>query len=119
MQGIIEENLQSRREAAVQAEEIIDNQVEHFLAWLRTQDAVPVIRAIREKAEIESEYLLEKARKQLEQGLPVEAVLNDLARTLTNKLLHEPSRQLRQSGFDTDNNLIEAARSLFNIKDLP
>jgi glutamyl-tRNA reductase len=119
LQGIIEENLQSRREAAVQAEEIIDNQVEHFIAWLRTQDAVPVIRAIREKAELESEQLLEKAKKQLEQGLPVEAVLNDLARTLTNKLLHEPSRQLRQSGFDTDNNLIEAARSLFNIKDLP
>tara|TARA_R110001606_G_scaffold346892_4_gene496026 strand:+ start:54110 stop:55369 length:1260 start_codon:yes stop_codon:yes gene_type:complete len=119
LHGIIEENLQSRREAAVQAEEIIDNQVEHFLAWLRTQDAVPVIRAIREKAELESEHLLEKAKKQLEQGLPVEAILNDLARTLTNKLLHEPSRQLRQSGFDTDNNLIEAARSLFNIKDLP
>ncbi|MFT7413500.1 MAG: glutamyl-tRNA reductase [Methylophagaceae bacterium] len=119
LQGIIEENLQSRREAAVQAEEIIDNQVEHFIAWLRTQDAVPVIRAIREKAELESEHLLEKAQKQLEQGLPAEAILNDLARTLTKKLLHEPSRQLRQSGFDTDNNLIEAARSLFNIKDLP
>ncbi len=119
LHGIIEENLQSRREAAVQAEEIIENQVEHFIAWLRTQDAVPVIRAIREKAELESEYLLEKAKKQLEQGLPVEDILNDLARSLTNKLLHEPSRQLRQSGFDTDNNLIEAARSLFNIKDLP
>lgn len=114
---IIEESLQSRREAAVQAEEIIDNQVEHFIAWLRTQDAVPVIRAIREKAESESDYLLEKAKKQLEHGLPVEAVLDDLARTLTKKLLHEPSRQLRQSGFNTDNNLIEAARSLFNIKD--
>ena len=117
LQEIIEESLQSRREAAEQAEEIIDNQVEHFRAWLRTQDAVPVIRAIRERAESESDYLLEKAKKQLEHGLPVEAVLDDLARTLTKKLLHEPSRQLRQSGFDTDNNLIEAARSLFNIKD--
>lgn len=117
LQEIIEESLQSRREAAEQAEEIIDNQVEHFIAWLRTQDAVPVIRAIRERAESESDYLLEKAKKQLEHGLPVEAVLDDLARTLTKKLLHEPSRQLRQSGFDTDNNLIEAARSLFNIKD--
>lgn len=114
---IIEESLHSRREAAVQAEEIIDNQVDHFIAWLRTQDAVPVIRAIREKAESESNHLLEKAKKQLEHGLPVETVLEDLARTLTKKLLHEPSRQLRQSGFDTDNNLIEAARSLFNIKD--
>ena len=117
LHDIIEENLQSRRDAAVQAEDIIDNQVEHFAAWLRTQDAVPVIRAIRDRAENESKHLLEKAQKQLEQGLPVEDVLQELARTLTNKLLHEPSRQLRHSGFNTDNNLIEAARSLFNIKD--
>lgn len=114
---IIDENLQSRRDAAQQAEEIIDSQVDHFNGWLRTQDAVPVIRAIRDKAELESELLLEKAKKQLEQGIPAEQVVNELARTLTKKLLHEPSRQLRQSGFNIDNNLIEVARSLFNIKD--
>lgn len=113
---IIDENLQSRREAAQQAEEIIDTQVEHFMAWIRTQDAVPVITAIRERAESESEQLLNKAKKQLAQGLPAERVVSELARTLTKKLLHEPSRQLRQSGLDTDNNLIEAARSLFNLE---
>lgn len=117
LHDIIEENLQSRRDAALQAEEIIDNQVDSFISWLRTQDAVPVIRAIRDRAETESGHLLEKAKKQLEQGIDAEHVLNELARTLTNKLLHEPSRQLRQSGNDTDNNLIEAAQSLFNIKD--
>lgn len=114
---IIQENLQSRREAALQAEEIIEAQVENFIAWLRTQDAVPVIRAIRDIAEAESNHLLKKSLKQLEQGQDAEKVLSELARTLTNKLLHEPSRQLRQSGSNTDNNLIEAARSLFNIKD--
>lgn len=117
LHDIIEENLQSRREAAQQAEEIIDTQAEHFMAWIRTQDAVPVITAIRDRAESESEHLLNKAKKQLEQGLPAEQVVSELARTLTKKLLHEPSRQLRQSGLDTDNNLIEAARSLFNIQD--
>ncbi|MDC9724597.1 MAG: glutamyl-tRNA reductase [Gammaproteobacteria bacterium] len=117
LHDIIEENLQSRRDAALQAEEIIDSQVEHFIGWLRTQDAAPVIKAIRERAEAESNHLLEKSLKQLEQGVSADQVLNDLARTLTKKLLHEPSRQLRQSGFNTDNNLIKAARSLFNIKD--
>jgi glutamyl-tRNA reductase len=117
LQGIIEENLQSRRDAAEQAEEIIDSQVDHFNAWLRSQDAVPVIRSLRANAEQESQQLVEKALKQLEQGTNAEQVVIDLARTLTNKLLHEPSRQLRQSGFDTDNNLLDAARRLFNIKD--
>lgn len=117
LHDIIEENLQSRRDAAQQAEEIIDTQVEHFMSWLRTQDAVPTIRAIRESAELDSQQLLQKAKKQLEQGMSPEQALEELARTLTNKLLHEPSRQLRQSGSDIDNNLIEAARSLFNLKD--
>jgi glutamyl-tRNA reductase len=117
LHGIIEENLQSRRDAAEQAEEIIDSQVDHFNAWLRSQDAVPVIRSLRANAEQESQQLVEKALKQLEQGTDAEQVVTDLARTLTNKLLHEPSRQLRQSGFDNDNNLLDAARRLFNIKD--
>lgn len=117
LHGIIEENIQSRRDAAQQAEEIIDTQVDHFTAWLRSQDAVPVIRSLRANAEQESQQLVEKALKQLEQGTAADQVITDLARTLTNKLLHEPSRQLRQSGFDIDNNLLDAARRLFNIKD--
>ncbi|MCC5795700.1 MAG: glutamyl-tRNA reductase [Methylophaga sp.] len=117
LHDIIEENLQSRRDAAKQAEEIIDNQVDHFLAWVRTQDAVPVIRAIRETAQQQSIELLSKAQKQLEQGLAPEQVLSELSRSLTNKLLHEPSRQLRQSGFEDNPELIAAARRLFNIKD--
>lgn len=117
LHDIIEENLQSRRDAAEQAEEIIDSQVDHFIAWLRSQDAVPVIRSIRELAEKESELLLTKAKKQLDQGVDPNQVVTELARSLTNKLIHEPSRQLRQSGLNTENNLIEAARNLFNIKD--
>lgn len=117
LKDIIEENLQSRRDAALQAEEIIDTQVDHFLAWLRTQDAVPIIRAIRDNAEEVSKHSLEKAMKLLEQGIPPEQAMAELARSLTNRLLHEPSRQLRQSGFDEDGQLLESARRLFNIKD--
>lgn len=117
LRDIIEENLQSRRDAALQAEEIIDTQVDHFLAWVRTQDAVPVIRAIRDSAEEISKLSLEKALKQLELGMTPEQAMAELARSLTNRLLHEPSRQLRQSGFDEDGQLLESARRLFNIKD--
>jgi glutamyl-tRNA reductase len=114
---IIEENLQSRRDAAQQAEEIIDTQVEHFIGWLRSQDAVPIIQSIRANAENESKQLLQKSLKQLEQGVAPEQVMSDFARSFTNKLLHEPSRQLRQSGLDVDSNLVDATRRLFNIKD--
>ena len=117
LREIIDENLRSRQDAALQAEEIIDDQVNYFVAWLRSQDAVPLIKQIRGNVEKESKHLLKKAKKQLEQGLPAEQVANDLVRSLTNKFLHEPSIQLRQAGFANDSHLIEAARTLFNIKD--
>ena len=119
LHDIIEENLQSRRDAAKQAEEIIDTQADHFAGWMRSQDAVPVIRAIRDQGQMLSAQAVEKALRQLEQGTEAEMVLTELARTLTNKLLHEPSRQLRQSAFESDeaNPMIAAARRLFNLKD--
>ncbi|AFI83348.1 glutamyl-tRNA reductase [Methylophaga nitratireducenticrescens] len=119
LHDIIEENLQSRRDAAKQAEEIIDTQADHFAGWMRSQDAVPVIRAIRDQGQMFSTQAVDKALRQLEQGMNAEMVMTELARTLTNKLLHEPSRQLRQSAFESDENnpMIDAARRLFNIKD--
>lgn len=119
LHDIIEENLQSRRDAAKQAEEIIDTQADHFAGWMRSQDAVPVIRAIRDQGQLLSMQAVDKALRQLEQGMNAEMVMTELARTLTNKLLHEPSRQLRLSAFESDENnpMIDAARRLFNIKD--
>jgi len=117
LQGIIDENLQSRRDAALQAEEIIDSQVAHFIGWLRAQDAVPTISAIRKDIEQISAELLIKAKKQLAHGIAADQVLTELTHALTNKLLHEPSQQLRNSSFNGENNLIEAARTLFDIKD--
>ncbi|NQY51840.1 MAG: glutamyl-tRNA reductase [Piscirickettsiaceae bacterium] len=114
---IVEKNLQSRRNAAQQAGIIIDNQVENFVGWLKSQDAVPVICSIRANAKLESEQLLIKALKQLDNGALPEQVMRNFARSLTNRLLHEPSRQLNQSGLDIDNNLIDVTRRLFNIKD--
>ncbi|MCW8906423.1 MAG: glutamyl-tRNA reductase, partial [Sedimenticola sp.] len=40
-----------------------------------------------------------------------------LAHTLTNKLLHTPSTQIRQAGFEGQSDLLEAANTLFQISD--
>ena len=113
LQEIIQENLESRQQAAEKADEIIDVQVENFLNWQHTLDAVDVIRDMRENAETLSQEVLEKALKQLSQGKSPEDTLNFLARTLTNKLLHEPSIQLRHAGQNNQHELIEFTRTLF------
>ncbi len=113
LQEIIQENIESRQEAAEQAREIIENQVEDFLKWERALDSVEVIRDIRESAESISAEVLEKAAAQLAQGKAPEAVMAFLTRTLTNKLLHQPSTTIRQCGESGRHDLLNFARQLF------
>nr|WP_305906353.1 glutamyl-tRNA reductase [Methylomarinum sp. Ch1-1]MDP4519032.1 glutamyl-tRNA reductase [Methylomarinum sp. Ch1-1] len=115
LQNTINENMDSRRRAAEQAEEIIDTEVEHFLAWMRAQGAQTTIRDYRSQAELARDEVLQKALNQLRNGADAEQVLNRLAHTLTNKLIHTPSTQLREAGANERPDLIAAARELFKL----
>lgn len=115
LEEVIQENLRSRQDAAEQAKEIIDFQTEEFVAWMRSLDAVDVIQSYRRQAEEIRNEILEKARAQVAKGKPVDDALNFLAHTLTNKLLHTPSSQLRQAGANGQQELLEAANTLFKL----
>jgi glutamyl-tRNA reductase len=119
LRGIVEENLKSRQEAARQAEEIIDTEVEHFLGWLRSLGATQTIRDFRQQAEGIRDEVLANAMRALRSGKSPEEALDLLANTLTNKLLHLPSSQIRQAGMDERHDLIAAARELFQLKPSP
>jgi len=115
LKDVIEENMKSRRQAAQQAEEIIDTQVIHFMDWLGSLDAVSTIRDLRAHAESITQDALKIAQKKLRQGADPDKVLNEFARTMTNKLIHHPSTQLRNAGEMGRDDLLYAARELFNL----
>lgn len=119
LQGVVEEGMRSRREAAEQAQEIIDFHTEEFLGWLRSLDAMTLIQDYRERAEQVRDQVLTKALQQLEVGKPAEEVIAYLAHTLTNKLLHGPSARLRQAGRDGQDELLDAANQLFQLTERP
>ncbi len=114
---VIEEGRQSREEAAEQAEDIIENQVEHYMGWLRSLEAVDTIRSYREQAEHLRDEALHNARRQLAAGHDPEMVINELARVLTQKLLHQPTVQMNRAAFEGREELLESVRELFNLKD--
>ena len=113
---VIEEGQKSREEAAKQAEEIIDNEIEHFMGWLRSLEAVDVICAYRQQAESLRDNTLEQAKKQLAAGKGTDEVLNELARSLTNKLAHSPTVNMNRAAFDGREDILDAARDLFDLK---
>ena len=112
---VIQSNLRSRQEAAEQAKDIIVFQVDEFLGWMRSLDAVGLIQDYRKQANGIRDEVLGKAQRMLEGGKPPEEVLNFLAQTLTNKLLHTPSAQLREAGSAGHHDLLEAANTLFRL----
>jgi len=115
LQEVIEENRKSRQEAAYQAEEIISTQVDHFMGWLRSLDAVDSIRAYREKSNQMREDALANARRQLLAGKDPQFVIEELARTLTNKLVHEPSVQMKHAAYHGDQDLLKSACRLLGV----
>ncbi len=112
---VIQSNLRSRQDAAEQAREIITFQADEFIAWMRSLDAVGLIQDYRRQAGEIRDEVLGKAQRMLEAGKPPEDALSFLAQTLTNKLLHAPSTQLREACSNGQHELLEAANALFQL----
>jgi len=115
LQNTIDQNMNSRRQAAEQAEEIIDTQVDYFLVWLRAQSAQSTIQDYRNQAQQARDEALQKALSLLKSGVPAEQALNRLAHSLTNKLIHTPSTQIKAAAENERHDLIAAAREIFKL----
>jgi glutamyl-tRNA reductase len=112
---VVKEGLDNRQEAAVEAESIIAARVDNFMHGLKTRDAVPTIRALRDQAERLRRNEVEKAQKLLSRGEDPAAVLENLSSALTNKLLHGPSHALNNS-LGNDREQLEALlRQLYQL----
>jgi len=116
LKDVVHENLQSRLLAAREAENIIDIQVTHFMRWLKSLEAVPKIRALRETAYALREQELERARRRLARGEDPQVVMARLAHALTNKLMHAPTTALRQAEHE-DDTALEALGRLLNLRE--
>ncbi len=94
LQGIVEENMASRRAAADEAEVIAKDQAIEFMAWTKSLTSVDYIKQYRVQSMSAKEELLEKAMAKLAQGGDADKVLVELANKLTNKLIHSPTRAM-------------------------
>ncbi len=97
LQQLIDENKQQRAVAADGARLVIDEEVARFLTESRAHDAGPAIRALRRQAEEIRAQTVEQARRLLAAGKSADEVIEYLANTLTNRLLHAPTQALRQA----------------------
>ncbi|HEX7802973.1 MAG TPA: glutamyl-tRNA reductase [Pseudoxanthomonas sp.] len=113
LERAVEDNRRSRREAAEAAEAIIELQVARYIENLHASSRQEPLKRLRAHGDAAREDVLAKARQQLANGRDAEEVLDFLAHTLTNRLLHPPTAALREAALSGDAELARAADKLF------
>ena len=90
--AVVQTGRDNRQAAVAQAEVIIDAGVQSFMHWMQQRDpqagVVSLIQQIHQQADAWREVEMVRARKRLAKGEDVEAVMEALAKGLTQKMLH-------------------------------
>ncbi|MBR9829403.1 MAG: glutamyl-tRNA reductase [Oceanospirillales bacterium] len=117
LREVIEENQRERQSAAAQAEIIIESGTQGYMRQLRELDAVDTLIQLRAQAKQTAAQELNKALRQLRNGRTAEDVLQQLAHGLTNKLLHQPTVQLRRASSEGRTDLLQLVQELYQLDD--
>jgi glutamyl-tRNA reductase len=113
LQQVVDENMQQRSEAAALALNGVDESVAAFMRWLYGIRAGRTLKRIREQSHSFEQELTERALRRLQAGQEPAEVLQQMAATLTNKILHAPSKRLREAAEDRDYEVLKAADRIF------
>jgi len=115
LQSVVNENMENRRQAARQADLLIATEVDRFELQLRTRNAAPTIRRLRDEADRTRRQTLEQALRMLHAGRSPEETLEFLSATLTNRLIHAPSQRLRDAAESGDAEIIGAIAEIYRL----
>ncbi|MBI1921611.1 MAG: glutamyl-tRNA reductase [Geobacter sp.] len=117
LQGVVASNLQQRAGEAGKAEAIIEEEIGQYSRWLASLEITPTIVALRNRFEEVRRAELDKTLatwKDLPQGS--EKRLEALTSAIINKLLHQPTSTLKQTGQGGRTDLyVDALRQLFDL----
>ncbi len=116
LQSVVAHTLSSREVEARRAEEIVEEEIRRFARWMGQQDIVPTIAALREHGrDIVDQVLAENTGRW--EGVTQRdlARIDAVARAVMQRLLHEPTIRLRESGHGR----VALVRELFGLADRP
>jgi len=118
LQQVIDANLKERFKEAMRAEQIVDDEVEAFCLKMQTRDVVPTIVQLRESLEKVRRDEIERNRRHLKDLSPdQQAAVDQITKSIVNKILHPPIEQLKQMAHDPQGaDLADLIRKIFNVK---
>jgi len=117
LKGVIDENINHRKDEAQKAEVIIDEAVINFFKWIQDLELVPTIKGLKSKIELICELELKKTINHLKtQDEHDQQAIERMLKSITNKVLHDPINFLKGKGYHKDRSIyLDITRKLFNL----
>ena len=118
LEQVVESNRRGRQREAERGEELIEHEVDRFLAYVRSLEVVPTIVSLQARLEEIRRGEVERLRGKLGPLSPEqEQALDALTRGIINKILHEPMTQLKSAAQQPDSlRIVDIVRKVFNLK---
>lgn len=97
LREVVSRNQERRRQMVLEAEAILEEELEAFDLWWQSLETVPTLNQLREKVEAIRTQELEKALSRLGADLSNKQreIVEALTKGIVNKILHDPMVQLR------------------------
>jgi glutamyl-tRNA reductase len=114
---VVQTNIQGRVDVAVEAEDIIREEVDRMMLRLKTREVTPTIVSLQEQLELWRTSEIERQRGKLG-GLTEqqEEAIQAITRGLVNKIAHGPITELRRQAADPGGaHVMRVIRKLFRL----
>jgi glutamyl-tRNA reductase len=116
LQAVIARNRKVRQAEARKAEGIIEEEIQHFAAWLGSLEVLPTLAALRSHATKVAEQVVRENAGKWESASPRDLERIDaIARAVVNRLLHDPTARLKELRDDRVHARTALVRDLFGL----
>jgi glutamyl-tRNA reductase len=117
LQAVIARNRRVRQAEARKAEGIIEQEIQHFAAWLGSLEVLPTLTALRVHAtEIAEQVVRENAGKWDSASAADLQRVDAISKAIVNRLLHHPTARLRELQDDRVHARMALIRDLFGLE---
>ena len=116
LQAVATRNRKGRQAEARRAEGIIEEEIQKFAAWLGSLEVLPTLAALRARASDIAGQVVAENRGKWESASPRDLERIDaVARAVVNRILHEPTLQMKAMHDDRVHARMAVIRELFGL----
>jgi glutamyl-tRNA reductase len=120
LEAVVARNRSVRQAEARKAEGIIEEEIQRFAAWLGSLEVLPTVSSLRARAaEIAEQVLRENDGRWESASTRDLRRIEDLARAIINRFLHEPTIKMKELGDGRGHARMALVRELFGLEAEP